>query len=306
MTKPKFDAEGYCPANDHPDWNQSFYFNFYDPAQKTGGFIRVGVMENRKEANLWFVFFRDGRPLFTRLNLNLPYTTDRLTGGVTLAGVTLKALEPLQSATVAFDEHHFKVDLKWDEILPMTDSLELSAVGADDAFAQEMSHYHPEGTCRVAGTITLRDGEKIAIDTNGFRDLSVGPRNWDVMRHYRLAWPLFDNGLAIVAVHGFATNGSDNYMRMVGKNGKWIAATDIKETIIYEDDEMTMRSGEWSVTDADGDVHNFTSRRIFRWMFPLDTFVVTEHMMEYTLADGTKGYGLGECGFRFPWAGNGE
>jgi hypothetical protein len=34
--------------------------------------------------------------------------------------------------------------------------------------------------------------------------------------------------------------------------------------------------------------------------------VVTEHMMEYTLADGTKGYGLGECGFRFPWSGNGE
>mgnify|MGYP003530297050 CR=1 FL=1 len=44
---------------------------------------------------------------------------------------------------------------------------------------------------------------QIAIDGKGFRDLSVGPRNWDFMRHYRLAWPIFDNGLAIVAVHGF-------------------------------------------------------------------------------------------------------
>lgn len=306
MISNNLNPEGYCPANDHPDWNQSFYFNFYDPAQKTGGFIRMGILENRKEANLWFVFFRDGRPLFTRLNMNLPYTKHRLAEGVTLAGVTLKVLEPLKAASVVFDEKNFKVDLAWNAILPMTDSIELSAGGDDDGFAKEISHYHPEGTCRVTGTITLRDGEEIAIDAKGFRDLSVGPRNWDYMQHYRLAWPIFDNGLSIVAVHGFTTDGKDAYMKMVGKNGKWIAVTDVKETIVYEDDDMTMRSGEWSVTDADGDVHNFTSRRIFRWLFPFDTFVVTEHMMEYTLADGTKGYGLGECGFRFPWIGNGN
>jgi hypothetical protein len=299
-------AEGYCPANDHPDWNQSFYFNFYDPIQKTGAFIRFGILENRKEANMWFVFFRDGRPLFTKLNMNLPYTKDRLTGGVTLAGVTLKALEPLKSASVVFDQSHFKVDLKWDAILPMTDSIELSAGGADDGFAKEISHYHPEGTCKVTGTITLRDGEEITIDAKGFRDLSVGPRNWDYMRHYRLAWPIFDNGLSVVAVHGFTTEGKEAYMRMIGKNGKWIAVTEIKERLVYEDDDMTIQSCEWAITDADGDVHAFTGRRLFRWMFPFDTFVLAEHMMEYTLADGTKGYGLGECGFRFPWAGNGE
>lgn len=306
MTLKNLDPEGYCPANEHPDWNQSFYFNFYDPEQKTGAFIRVGILENREEANLWFVFFRDGRPLFTRLNMNLPYTTDRLAGGVTLAGVTVKSLEPLKSASVTFDQPHFKVELTWNAILPMTDSIELSAGGEDDAFAREMTHYHPEGTCCVTGTITLRDGETIAIDGKGFRDLSYGPRNWDFMRHYRLAWPIFDNGLSIVAVHGIATDGSDNYMRMMGKNGKWIGVTDIEERIVFEDDDMTMKSGEWAVTDAEGEVHKFTSRRLFRWMFPFDTFVLTEHMMEYTLADGTIGYGLGECGFRFPWAGNGE
>lgn len=306
MTGTNLDPEGYCPANDHPDWNQSFYFNFYDPERRTGAFIRVGILENREEANLWFVFFRDGRPLFTRLNMNLPYTSERLATGITLAGVTLKATDPLKAATVSFDQPHFKVDLAWNAILPMTDSIELSAGVEDDAFAKEMTHYHPEGTCTVTGTITLRDGETIAIDGKGFRDLSFGPRNWDFLKHYRLAWPIFDNGLAIVAVHGIATNGSDNYMRMVGKNGKWIAVTDIQEDIVFEDDDMTMQSCTWTVTDADGDVHAFTGKRLFRWLFPFDTFVLTEHMMEYTLADGTKGYGLGECGFRFPWAGNGQ
>lgn len=307
MNYPKnFDPEGYCPANEHPDWNQSFYFNFYDPAAQTGGFVRVGILENRKEANLWFIFFRDGRPLFTRLNMNLPYTRERLTGGLTIADVTLRSIDPLRKAEVLFDNDQFKVALEWDAILPMTDSIELTGGGGDDGFAKEMSHYHPEGTCRVTGSITLRDGERIPIDAKGFRDLSVGPRNWDYMRHYRLAWPIFDNGLSIVAVHGFSTTGKDAWMRMVGKDGRWLAVTDVRERIEFEDDDITMRTGEWQVTDADGDTHEFTSRRIFRWTFPFDTFVVTEHMMEYRLADGTLGYGLGECGFRLPWAGNNE
>jgi hypothetical protein len=63
---------------------------------------------------------------------------------------------------------------------------------------------------------------------------------------------------------------------------------------------------DWRVTDVDDRVYAFTARRLYSWTFPFDTFALTEHMMEYTLADGTKGYGLGECGFRFPWCGNGN
>ena len=74
----------------------------------------------------------------------------------------------------------------------------------------------------------------------------------------------------------------------------------------FEADEMTLKAMHWKVTDVAGNVHDFIGKPLFRWAFPFDTFVVTEHMVEYTLADGTKGYGLGECGFRFPWAGNGE
>ena len=300
------DPEGYGPATDHPDWNQSIYFNFYDPVAETGGFIRFGILENRKEANMWFVFFRHGKPLFTRLNMNLPYTSSRLKDGIMLAGVTLKATKPLEVATLHFDERNFKVDLEFTAILPMTDSIHLSGGGSDDGFAKEMTHVHPEGVSRVRGRITLGDGEIIEIDGKGFRDLSVGPRNWDYMRHYRLAWPVFDNGLAICAVHGIATTGADAWMKMVGRDGTWIGVEHIEDSNTFEADQMTLKSMHWKVTDSDGNVHDFTGKPLFRWMFPFDSFVVTEHMIEYTLADGTKGYGLGECGFRFPWAGNGE
>src|SRR3546814_1177171 len=93
---------------------------------------------------------------------------------------------------------------------------------------------------------------------------------------------------------------------MIGRDGGWTAVADIVDRNIYEDDGMTLKRMEWVVTGSDGQRYAFTARRLYAWTFPFDTYVLTEHMMEYTLEDGTKGYGLGECGFRFPWAGNGE
>src|SRR3546814_4196711 len=43
------DPEGYCQANNHPRWNKSVSFNFYDPASRMGCFIRIGILENRSE-----------------------------------------------------------------------------------------------------------------------------------------------------------------------------------------------------------------------------------------------------------------
>ena len=32
-------------------------------------------MENRREMNVWFVFFKDGLPIFNRVNMNLPHSS---------------------------------------------------------------------------------------------------------------------------------------------------------------------------------------------------------------------------------------
>lgn len=306
MSVDTVDPEGYCPANDHPRWNQSVYFNFYDPVQRTGCFIRVGILENQHESNCWFAFFRDGKPLFTRINMNLPYTPKRIADGLDIAGIRISSLERLTRARVEFEQPDFAVDLQWDAILPMQDAIELTKGGEDDGFAKEIAHIHMEGTCRVSGTIRLRDGNTIAIDGKGFRDIAVGPRNWDFIRHYRLVWPIFDNGVAIVATHGVSIEGQHAHIKMIGRNGSWAPVSDIVDRNVYEKDEMTLQSMDWAVTAASGEKYAFTARPLYRWTFPFDTYVLTEHMMEYTLSDGTKGYGLGECGFRFPWEGNGE
>lgn len=305
MTKTLLDPEGYCPANDHPRWNQSFFFNLYDPRTRVGCFIRIGVLENLQQTNNWFIFFRDGKPLYTRHNMNLPYTNARMDKGMEVAGVRITAIQPMRTARVEFSETDFSVDLLWESTHDMEDCIAMSK-DQDGSFAREIANVHMEGPCRVRGVIMLRGGERIDINGNGFRDLSYGPRNWDILRHYRLAWPVFDNGPAVVAVHGISTTGQNTYMKMMHDGAEWLAITKIVDHNEYADDEMTLRSMHWKIWDSRDRLWEFTAKPIFRWFFPFDTFVLAEHMMEYRLQEGTVGYGMAECGYRFPWAGNGN
>jgi hypothetical protein len=285
-------------------WNQSIYFNFFDKARETGAFIRIGILENIGEVNSFAIFFRNGKPLFTRLNMNLPYTAERMDPGIEVAGLRIEAIEPLQKSRVRVTTDDFSADLVYDLIHPMGDSIAMNKEG-EDAIARELCYVHLEGVCRVKGVITLRDGEKIQIDTKGFRDISVGPRNWAGLIHYRLAWPIFDNGMACVAVHGISESGH-SYQKILTDGKKWISIDRVEEKIDFEADDLGFKFVHWKVWDETGRLWDFTGKPLFRWQFPWDTFVMVEQMMEYRLADGTLGYGMGEGGFRFPFVSNGN
>ena len=237
--------------------------------------------------------------------MNLPYTNDRLDPGITVAGITMKAIKSQQTAVVKVEAEDFFAELEWDLIHPMGDSIALSNLADDDAIARELCYVHPEGFCHVTGDIKLRTGETITINDKGFRDLSVGPRNWTGLLHYRLAWPIFDNGMACVAVHGITTGG-DSYQKILHDGERWLAIDKVEEKITFEDDDIGFKHVYWKLTDETGRVWEFTGKPLFRWQFPYDSFMFVEQMMEYTLSDGTKGYGMGEGGFSFPWQGNGN
>jgi hypothetical protein len=295
--------EGYCPNKTDRNWNQSLYFNFYDPRNTVGCFIRIGIQENRNESNNWFVFFKDGRPLFTRSNTNLPYIAERMDSGFTIAGLKVKSLEPLKTARLEFADEDFKVDLTYESIHPMMDAIALT--GAEgDSFAKELGNIHLEAPCRVTGSITLEDGKRIEIDCLGIRDVSVGPRNWSSMAHFRDAWPLFLNGLTFLGARGISMKGARGDMRMFHDGKQWLAVKDLEESAEWAEDGMTYRSVHWKFRDALDRDWEFTGKPLFRWFFPLGKFVMSEHMMEYKLRDGSVGYGLAEGIFRFPWAGN--
>ncbi len=293
--------EGHVAGNGEPRWNQSWYYQAYDATTRTGAFIRIGLLENQNEANTWLVVFRDGRPLFTRTNLNLPYTKERPLGGISLAGMHIHAEIPLKKTRVRFESTDFSLDLVWNEMAPMQDCIAMSQ-DHEGSMAREMAHVHLEGTSGVVGSITHR-GEKAVFCGVGFRDVAAGVRNWDGIQHYRLAWPVFENGTALAGVHGISTTGQSAWMRMIYDGQRWIRVKHIEDHMEFDAEGFAVTSAHWTFDDENGRRWEFTGKPLFSWLFPLDTFVLREQLMEFRLSDGTVGHGLYETGYRLPWKG---
>lgn len=291
--------EGYIAANDNARWNQSWYYQAYDPLSRIGAFIRIGLLENQHEANSWLIVFRDGRPLFTRTNLNLPYTPQRPLDGIDIAGMRIHAEVPLKKTRITLDSPDFSMDLVWDELAPMADCIAMTQ-DHEGSFAREVAHIHLEGVSTVTGTLVHR-GERMDVNAKGFRDIAAGVRNWDGLKHYRLAWPVFENGVAFAGVHGISTSGQSAYMRMMYDGTQWRRVKQIDDRMDFDAEGFAVTSAQWTFVDELDRRWEMSGRPLFNWLFPFDTFVLREQLVEFRLADGTLGYGLYETGYRLPW-----
>jgi hypothetical protein len=291
--------EGHIPSDGNARWNQSYYYQAYDPATRTGAFIRIGILETQQEVNSWLIVFRDGRPLFTRTNLNLPYTADRPATGMRVAGMHVHAEVPLKKTRITFDSPDFSMDLVWDELAPMADCIAMTQ-DQEGSFAREVAHIHLEGTSTITGHLTHR-GQHQSFAGKGFRDVAAGVRNWDGLKHYRLAWPVFDNGMAFAGIHGISTGGQSAYMRMMYDGSQWIRVKQIDDRMTFDTEGFAVTEAHWTFIDEADRRYEMTGKPLFNWLFPFDTFVLREQLMEYRLADGTLGYGLYETGYRMPW-----
>ena len=296
--------EGYVEGDGNIHWNQSYYYNAYDPVTKAGVLIRIGLQEQKQESNSWLIVFKDGKPLYTRTNLNLPYISQRPAEGLDIAGMHVHAEIPLKRTRITFESADFSFDLVWNELHPIEDCIAMSQ-DKEGSFATEIAHVHLEGTCTVTGKWVHR-GEALELNGKGFRDIAAGPRNWDALLHYRLAWPIFDNGTAFAGVHGISVQGQSAYMRMFHDGKRWLRVKSIKDDLQFVENEFLVSSARWSFVDELDRTFELTAKPLFNWLFPVDTFVLREQIMEFQLSDGTLGYGLHETGYRLPWTGLSE
>ncbi|MET0657573.1 MAG: hypothetical protein ABW110_05375, partial [Steroidobacteraceae bacterium] len=199
----------------------------------------------------------------------------------------------------------FALDLSWSALQPLNDSIALSA-DAEGSFERSIAHAHFEGSCRVVGTIKYRGAKGVEFDGHGARDIAAGPRDWNALRHYRLAMPIFADGLTIIGIHGISDAGKDSYMKMLHDGHSWQRIAQLRDELQFEEDDMTVKRADWSASAENGTQYRVSGRRLFHCFLPLDSFMLAEHMMEFKRDDGAVGYGLVECGYRFPWSGNGN
>jgi len=160
------------PHGDEPLWSESWYFDFADPAQGIGGWVRLGLMPN--ERTKWINALVCG-PDMPTVALNDFHDTGTIE-------LTLDPIEPLRTYTVtvrgagqAYGDP--AALLRGEAGRPAELTMRLTWTTAGTAYQYRITPRY-EIPCTVSGSVTV-DGREYPIDgVPGQRDHSWGVRDW--------------------------------------------------------------------------------------------------------------------------------
>jgi hypothetical protein len=252
------------PADEHmhpletaSNFNESMYFNVYDPRGRVGGFLRLGNRANEGYAELTTcLYLPDGRVAFTYHRPQISDNDAFDAGGMrfevvepferlrtTYTGKICILERPLEMADprAAFTSNPWvdcEVDLDYRGISPMLGGEPVNDDGSpiEEDAGQGFARGHYEQHVGARGAIRVGD-EEWEVDGYGLRDHSWGPRFWQSPYWYRWLTGNFgaDGGFVVSVIA--ARDGS----RRVG--GVWL-----------EDGEYTHLTGaeietEWRTDD---------------------------------------------------------
>jgi len=191
------------------NYNESAYFNFYDPGQRLGGFVRLGNRPNEGYAEMTVcLYLPDGRVGFMfqrpkiadnsafdagglRFEIAKPMAEHRIRydGTVCLMTRPLDLLDPKR----AFASNPIRpatIDVGYTRLCaPHGGELRREENGrwvsvAVEKSGQEFARGHLEQHGHARGSVTV-DGQTWPIDGFGLRDRSWGPRYWQGPLYYR-------------------------------------------------------------------------------------------------------------------------
>jgi hypothetical protein len=189
------------PLGPESNFNESMYFNFFDPKQSVGGWLRLGNRANEGYAEMTVtLYLTNGRVLFMfkrpqigsndafdagGLRFSVLEPSERLRTVYEGSVVDLKEPREMSDPRRAFRENPTRkvaLDLVHQAVGPMYGQgggEEESGLAAEEKFAT--AHY--EQHMRVTGSLQIAD-QTLSIDGFGLRDHSWGPRYWQAIHRY--------------------------------------------------------------------------------------------------------------------------
>ena len=201
-----------------PNFNESMYFNFFDPARRLGGFLRIGNRPNEGYAEMTAtVFLPDGRVLF---DFQRPKIADN--ASFDAGGTRFEVIEATESLRTTYrgsplalrepremtDPRHaftsnphvaVSIDLLHTAVGPMYGSAH-DETEAEASHEEQFAKAHYEQHMRVAGVVEI-DAARVEIAGHGLRDHSWGPRYWQAIDGYEWLTMSFGDDLgAMVSV----------------------------------------------------------------------------------------------------------
>lgn len=310
----KPEDDGLHTLGPEPNFNESMYFNFFDPKKSFGGFVRLGNRANEGQSEMTVcLYLPDERVLFAFKRAQIDHNDAFDAGGLrfdvieptqrlrtTYAGSAIELANPkaLSDPRTAFREsprRKISLDLLHEAVGPMyghaNDKKELER-DADKQFAK--AHY--EQHMHVTGTIDLGD-EVVEIDGYGLRDHSWGPRYWQAIERYEWLTMNFgpDLGIMVSRVQVAGAEPRESGVIVRGDDVEYISKVDIEAK--YEDNDLYHRSLVAKIETRNGEQHEIHGA--VKGFIPLRnrreglTTHIGEGMTEWTFGDQT-GYGLSE------------
>jgi hypothetical protein len=303
------------------NFNESMYINVFDPAEKVGGFFRLGNRANEGIAEMTVcLYFPDGRVgfMFKRPPIS---NNDALDAG----GLTWTIDEPFRQLRV---DYAGKVVLL-DEPAQMADPkaaftnnpyaecevhLVFTGQGRESMFGgepegrvetpgEEFARGHYEQLVAGSGSIRVATDEW-RVDGLGLRDHSWGPRYWQAPWYYRWLTGNVDADFGFMASRVARRDNEGTRGGFVWEDGQLHLCDNVRISTDYTGDEAyhstitatlsSSRAGRsWDFT---GDVMSLIPLRNRRLDPDGEQLItrISEGMTRWTMADGRVGYGLSE------------
>ena len=303
------------------NYNESMYFNVFDPQTRVGGWFRLGNRPNEHYAEMTVcLYLPNGRVAFMFRRADIKDNSEMNAGGL-----KIEVVEPFKRIKLTFDgklcllERPFemadpstafrnnphvpcKVDLDYEGVSPMMGGETVRADGKPRELDPEKSfaRAHYEQHVAAKGGFTVGD-ETFAIDGFGLRDKSWGPRHWSAINWYRWCPMNFgrDFGMMLSVIAG--EDGKPRQGGVVFRDGmhdpitECVMDTDWDENGYQTGLRAKVKTRGGKSYDVDGKVISLIPLRNRRTAPDGEALQtrITEGFTEYR-CNGQLGYGLSE------------
>ncbi len=218
-------AELMHPSSRHRNWNESFYFNFFDPDENIGGWTRMGFLPNQEHDHGVMVVYWKGQQTLCFFSRERGSSAG---GELALGELRYLCREPAQTWKVAFEgdlvelsevdvigidtasrreRKRAEVSLLFEGMSPPYDVrnidsalladmlVESGSTFADAMRSRKVSHKHYEQAGKVTGVINI-DGKETSFAGGGHRDHSWGVRDWTAPNYWNFSTCRFGDDMS--------------------------------------------------------------------------------------------------------------
>ena len=302
-------------AGTEPTFNESMYFNVFDPSAGVGGFFRVGNRVNEGMAEVTCCLYLGGGRVGFSFGRPKISTNDAFDAG----GMRFDVVTPFEELTVSYDG---KVTLL-DDPLEMADpkaaflsnprascSVSLRYTRVSDMFGgesdrpekpgQEFAKAHYEQLVAATGTISVDGVGSWSISGFGLRDHSWGPRTWQAPFYYRWLTGNAGPDFGFMASRVASPTGPGTRGGFVWEDGQLHLCPSATISTVWTSDDEGSYHREVTFSLEGVDDRSWSGKGEVLTLMPLrnrrDERItrISEGMTRWTLSDGRVGYGLSE------------